>query len=143
MKYVAGITSLALLLAGCATTAVPATGAPNTNAVTINADATQRQIQDILNTHQSAPTTFVFARGKYLMTDPAGIRVPTGATLELGAAKFEWATSITSDGQTFLVENAPNVSFNGGTIIGQRDAWDRGANVAGIRVRGRSDNLLS
>jgi hypothetical protein len=48
---------------------------------------------------------------------------------------------LTGDGHVFVVEDAVNVTFVGGEIVGARDTWDAGTNVAGIRVLGASDNI--
>ena len=102
----------------------------------------QAMMQMVLDLYNEVPATFTFAAGDYYMTDPAGLRVPEGATLNLGDARFIWSENITEDGQTFLVEDASNVSIFGGVILGARDSWDAGVNVAGIRVLGQSHNLL-
>ncbi|MCL4219293.1 MAG: hypothetical protein KJ052_20110, partial [Candidatus Hydrogenedentes bacterium] len=101
----------------------------------------QAMMQMVLDLYNEVPATFTIAAGDYYMTDPAGLRVPEGATLNLGDARFIWSKNINEDGQTFLVEDASNVSIFGGVIIGARDSWDAGVNVAGIRALGQSHNL--
>ena len=51
-------------------------------------------------------------------------------------ARFVCAENMREDGQCFLIENASNITFRGGEIIGRRDCWDGGTNIAGIRISG-------
>lgn len=101
----------------------------------------QSRIQDALDAHRDRSTRFDFVPGEYHMSDARGLRIPAGATLKLNGAVFRWASDIRDDGQTFLIEDAANVTIDGGTIVGHRETWGGAVNVAGIRVRGRSDHF--
>jgi Right handed beta helix region len=96
----------------------------------------QAVIQACLDKPLDTPRTFVFAPGEYCLSDPSGLRVPGDSTVVMHGARFVFAKDMQADGQAFLVENASNVTFVGGEIVGQRDAWDPGVNIAGIRVLG-------
>ena len=101
----------------------------------------QEWIQKKLDSASGQALTLQFAPGEYRITDPKGLRPPDGATLILEGARLMLAESIKSDGQCFLLENVSNVTFRGGEIIGRRDAWDPGTNIAGIRIYGNVSNL--
>ena len=81
------------------------------------------------------------APGPYPLSDPKGIAVPSNTTLLLHEATLVWDTKVAEDGQTFLLSDVVNVRIVGGSIVGQRDDWDPGTNVAGIRVLGKSRRL--
>ncbi|MBN2328585.1 MAG: right-handed parallel beta-helix repeat-containing protein [Candidatus Omnitrophica bacterium] len=100
----------------------------------------QKWIQDKLDAAGESPCTFIFAPGDYVITDPKGLRLPGGATLIMQGARFILSQAMKSDGQCFLVENISNISFSGGEVIGQRNSWEPGTNIAGIRMLGHVDN---
>ncbi|MGC9328458.1 MAG: right-handed parallel beta-helix repeat-containing protein, partial [Candidatus Hinthialibacter sp.] len=66
---------------------------------------------------------------------------PGGATLIMQGARFLLSPTMKSDGQCFLIENRSNITFCGGEVIGQRNSWDAGTNIAGIRILGRVSNV--
>ena len=101
----------------------------------------QCRIQHCLAFAPGSPAVFRFAPGDYLLTDPAGLRVPDRATLLMEGARFVLADTIASDGQAFLLENVSGVSIRGGEIVGARAAWAPSTNVAGIRVRGNASDI--
>lgn len=59
----------------------------------------------------------------------------------MNGARFLLSEKLETDGQCFLLENASNVIIHGGAIIGCRDQWDPGTNVAGIRIFGQSQRI--
>ncbi|HUW61593.1 MAG TPA: right-handed parallel beta-helix repeat-containing protein [Candidatus Bathyarchaeia archaeon] len=87
----------------------------------------------------AAPTVFEFAPGEYMLTGAEGLRVPSGATLLMEGARFVLAETLDKDGQAFLLENVWHVLIQGGEIVGQRQAWSDGVNVAGVRMLGGGD----
>lgn len=101
----------------------------------------QRTIQDAITKAGPGQHTIVFAPGEYTFTDPAGIRIPGNCTVRLEDARILWSEAVEADGQTFLLEGVSNVQFVGGEIVGRRDVWDPGVNVAGIRATGACRNL--
>lgn len=109
----------------------------------LDTDATNHQarLAEALTNVGKTGGTLTIAPGSYTLTDAQGLRVPSNVTLMLHGATFELARNLTEDGQAFLLENATNVTFIGGRIVGQREAWDPGTNIAGIRVTGASGNL--
>ena len=102
----------------------------------------QSLIQNALDEPLEAPRTFVFAPGGYCLSDSAGLRVPGDSTVVMHGARFVFAREMAVDGQAFLVEDVSNVTFTGGEIVGQRDSWDPGVNIAGIRVLGDVHDLV-
>jgi len=103
----------------------------------------QASIQKALDKGADTPTVFTFAPGDYVLTDPAGLRVHAGATLIMTGARFLLSEDIGKDGQAFLLDNVSDVEITGGEIIGRRDAWDNGVNVAGVRMFGGSGLRVS
>ena len=101
----------------------------------------QRWIQDELDKAEDAPTTFVFSPGEYSITNPEGLRVPSGATVIAEGARFSLIAAIGSDGQAFLIEDASHITWKGGEILGARDRWDPGVNVAGLRIQGECQDI--
>lgn len=143
--------SVLLLLAGLGflpTMDLPVVADENPSAiVTIGPYATseaahhQTWIQEILDKPSETPITFLFAPGIYTIGDPQGLRIPAGAHLILEGARFELSTTLSEDGQCFLIENATSISIRGGEILGQREAWDPGCNIAGLRIRGNARDI--
>jgi parallel beta helix pectate lyase-like protein len=101
----------------------------------------QQRIQKSMDGASGFPHIFTFAPGEYAINDPKGLRVPNGAKLIMEGARFVLSKDMQQDGQCFIVENGTNISFRGGEIIGQRDVWDPGTNLAGIRVFGDSHDI--
>ncbi|MCP4711327.1 MAG: right-handed parallel beta-helix repeat-containing protein [Planctomycetes bacterium] len=101
----------------------------------------QQRIQTSLDDASGSPCIFTFAPGDYAINNPKGLRVPNGATLIMEGARFVLSKDMQQDGQCFIVENSSNISFRGGEIIGQRDVWDPGTNLAGVRVFGDSHDI--
>lgn len=101
----------------------------------------QGWIQEKMNAGAGQAQMYRFAPGEYLLSDPRGLRVPPDSVLMMDGARFVWAESIGSDGQTFLLENVSNVSIEGGMILGCRDRWEPGVNVAGVRILGASKDI--
>ena len=101
----------------------------------------QAWIQEKLNGMGDARRLVVFAPGDYVLTDPAGVRVPGGVTLVMEGARFVLAADMATDGQAFLVEDVSHVTLRGGEIVGRRDVWDPGVNIAGVRVLGKVANV--
>ncbi|GMW02746.1 MAG: hypothetical protein AMXMBFR84_38820 [Candidatus Hydrogenedentota bacterium] len=105
-----------------------------------NPDTHQAVLQHALD--KAGPGSVItVAPGTYAMSDPKGLRVYQGMTLILTGATFIWSSDVSEDGQTFLVEDASNVSIEGGRIIGMRSQWDPGVNIAGVRAMGESHDL--
>lgn len=107
------------------------------------ADAARHQalIQQCLDSATGRRAVFQFAPGDYVLSDPAGLRVPAQATLWMDGARFLLAETIATDGQAFLLDGVSGVTFRGGEIVGRRDVWAPGVNVAGIRVRGSAGDI--
>ncbi len=120
-------------------------GAPSTLMIGpyAKADAAKHQewIQKRLDEAPDAARTFRFAPGEYVITHPRGLFVPDGSTLIMDGVRFLFAKDMKEDGQGFLIENGSNISFQGGMLIGSRDAWDAGTNIAGIRIKGKAENI--
>lgn len=130
-----------LAISGCATTYSRTTAVTVTIGPYDQTDALSHQsrIQERLN--RSDSKIFLFAPGNYYLTDPAGLRPRKGVTLLMEGATFILSEKITEDGQAFLLDGVSDLSIQGGSIIGARDAWAPGTNVAGIRVTGTSSNI--
>ncbi|MCL4694619.1 MAG: right-handed parallel beta-helix repeat-containing protein [Candidatus Hydrogenedentes bacterium] len=96
----------------------------------------QRMIQDAIDNAGPGRHIIVFAPGDYGFTDPGGVRIPGDCTVLLEGARILWSDAVEADGQTFLLKGVANVRFIGGEIVGRRDTWDPGVNVAGIRAMG-------
>ncbi len=96
----------------------------------------QGWIQESLDGAGKDHQTFIFAPGEYFITGPKGLLLPANSTLIMQGARFLCAKDMQTDGQCFLVENISNVSLQGGEVIGQRDEWDAGTNIAGVRIYG-------
>ena len=131
-----------LLCAGCKTLDTCATAADAVAVIPVGPFGTtgdvdqQGAIQQCLDSVHGKPAVFRFAPGEYLLTDAGGLRVPAHATLLLEGARFLLGPAIAQDGQAFLLNNVSGVTIRGGEIVGRRDAWDAGTNVAGVRVLG-------
>ena len=106
--------------------------------IPLAADEWQRALSA---TRPGEPSTVVFPRRDFLIQDVGGLRVPSNCTVVMYGARLWVDEAATTDGQVFLVEDAKNVTFLGGEIVGRRDAWDSGTNIAGIRAHGACDNL--
>ena len=107
----------------------------------VEANLQQQKIQECLDEAQEHPCTFRFAPGEYLLTDPKGVCIPDGCTLLMTGAHFILDKEMVEDGQAFLLKDVSNITIDGGEIVGARDAWDKGTNIAGIRVTGNVGNL--
>ena len=106
-----------------------------------NAPKHQQSIQKILDAAGDGPVLFRFLPGDYHLPDPAGLRVPPHATLVMTGARFHLAREMAEDGQVFLLDGVSDVAFQDGEIFGQRDNWDPGVNIAGIRMRGAVSDI--
>lgn len=102
----------------------------------------QSAIQELFDNAPAGCSSFSFAPGIYMLSDPSGIRIPSGVTLRLTGARFLLYEGLAEDGQAFLLHDAHNVCMVGGEILGSRDIWDPGVNIAGVRVTGNSSNIL-
>ncbi len=142
----------ACLLSGCSSVDVSSSNSFNSSAANSSVTAIgpyakqdaashQQWIQQSLDAASGSPHIFLFAPGEYAITDPRGLRVPNGAKLVMEGACFVLSKDMQQDGQCFIVENASHVSFRGGKIIGQRNAWDPGTNLAGIRIHGQVNDI--
>jgi len=109
----------------------------------VASDAPRHQawLQEALDRATKHTRVIVIAPGEYVLVDAKGLRVPGNVEVRMAGARFVFAEDQDADGQAFLVEDASNVSFYGGEIFGRRDVWDPGVNIAGIRVRGRVEEL--
>ena len=96
----------------------------------------QRMLQEAFDAAGSGHHVFVVVPGAYSFTDPKGVRLPGDCIVILQGARFVWAKDVSEDGQTFLLDGVSNVAIEGGEIIGRRDVWDPGVNVAGLRATG-------
>ena len=138
-----------LMMTGCRTTSGSSSRSYDINSsVTIGpfaeseSDQHQRKIQTIIDAaSKGRPLVFRFQPGIYHISNPVGIRIPQHTTLILTDTQFVLAKEMKEDGQVFLVDQASDVTFEGGEIRGQREAWDPGVNIAGIRVRGSVKNI--
>ncbi len=110
---------------------------PGENAVPIARDRWQR----MMDAAEGYDATIVFPARDYRIVDAVGLRVPSNCTVVMEGARLLVDEGLTDDGQVFVVEDAVNVTFVGGEIVGRRDTWDVGTNIAGIRVLGASDNI--
>ncbi|MFO7976382.1 MAG: right-handed parallel beta-helix repeat-containing protein [Candidatus Hydrogenedentota bacterium] len=52
-----------------------------------------------------------------------------------------FAEDLAKDGQAFRGDDVQKVCFEGGSVIGARDSWDPGTNIAGIRLHGACRNI--
>ena len=84
---------------------------------------------------------FRFVPGEYLLSDASGIRIPTGATVDMTGARFILDKSLDEDGQAFTIHKARDIHLKRGEIIGNRAFWDPGVNIAGVRITGNSSNI--
>ena len=100
--------------------------------------AHQRLLQEAIDSAGPGEHEFRIAPGEYSFSDPKGVRIPGNCTVDMQGARFVWEADVKEDGQTFLLENAANVVLAGGEIVGRRDVWSPGVNVAGVRVLGDS-----
>jgi len=101
----------------------------------------QRMLQEAFDAAGSGHHVFVVAPGAYSFTDPQGVRLPGDCTIVMREARFVWGEDVSEDGQTFLLDGVSNVAIEGGEIIGRRDVWDPGVNVAGLRATGDCHNI--
>ena len=82
-----------------------------------------------------------FAPGVYYLSSAEGIVVPDGATVLMEGARFVFSEEMSDDGEAFWVKDASNITWKGGEIVGRRDVWDPGVNIAGIRIVGAVENV--
>ena len=106
-----------------------------------DAQAHQARIQEALKSNLGTPTVFRFAPGVYHLSSAKGLAVPDGATLLMEGATFIFSEDMNEDGEAFLIKDASNISIQGGEIVGQRESWDPGVNIAGIRMVGQVENV--
>ena len=99
------------------------------------------QVQEALETAANEGATVVFPAGQFLIDNPAGLRVGSDTRLEMHGATFVLAEGLAEDGQVFRGEGVHNVRFVGGAVVGKRDAWDPGTNIAGIRLYGACSGI--
>jgi len=147
MKHLFTVLLMTLLASGCARMYPLCPHKAATTCTTIGpfqaADAALHQtwIQECLDSVADRPAVFRFMPGDYVLSDAAGVRIPGNCTLMLNDARFRFGEDIHTDGQAFLLDNVSTVSLCGGEILGARDAWDPGVNVAGIRVIGNASDI--
>ncbi len=101
----------------------------------------QKRIQEIMDRAKGPYRYFTFAPGDYTLTDPRGILVPSGATLRMEGVRFHLPASMHKDGQAFLLNDVAGIDWSGGAIIGQREQWAPGTNVAGLRIVGKCHDI--
>ena len=106
----------------------------------VDTSAHQAVIQGVLDGLSEGKNTVLFAAGDYWLTDPRGLRVPGDTTLLMRGARFHLADNMVADGQAFLLDNVGNIRMEGGEVIGARDAWDDGVNIAGVRITGANSD---
>ncbi|MDX9971379.1 MAG: right-handed parallel beta-helix repeat-containing protein [FCB group bacterium] len=143
MKQVAAVALVVALAMGCASLGKRQAGSETVIGPFAARDAAFHQgwIQGRLDEGLGGARVFRFAPGEYVLTDPAGLRVPGGATLLMDGARFLLDETIAADGQAFLLKDASNVTIKGGEIVGRRDKWPDSVNVAGVRAFGGGRNL--
>lgn len=141
MKYRLYFLCPLLITSGCVT--VPSVDSSLTYAIgpfdKVDAALHQAWIQERLD--NSGLNRFLFAPGEYHLTSPSGLRIPDGVTLLMDGASFILSEELSEDGQAFLLESVSNIVMKGGAIIGARETWDPGTNIAGVRVVGKSSNI--
>jgi len=101
----------------------------------------QQQMQKALDSAKGTRKYFIFSPGDYTLIDPKGITVPTGSTLIMEGARFHLAPSLQEDGQAFLLKDVSGITWKGGTILGQREQWGPGVNMAGLRILGACQDI--
>ena len=106
----------------------------------VDTSAHQAVIQGVLDGLSEGKNTVLFAAGDYWLTDPRGLRVPADTTLLMRGARFYLVDNMEADGQAFLLDNVGNIRMEGGEVIGVRDAWDDGVNIAGVRITGANSD---
>ena len=99
------------------------------------------QLQQALDALRGSGGTITFPPITYLLDDPTGLRVYSNTVLLMHGALFLLAENLQEDGQAFRGDDVENVRFEGGTVIGKRDSWDPGTNIAGIRLHGACRNI--
>ncbi|MCC6694106.1 MAG: right-handed parallel beta-helix repeat-containing protein [Candidatus Hydrogenedentes bacterium] len=100
------------------------------------AAAHQRLLQEAFDAAGPGYHEFRITPGEYRFADPKGVRIPGNCTVVMEGVRIVWEAEVKEDGQTFLLENVSNVVLSGGEIIGRRDKWSPGTNIAGVRVLG-------
>ncbi len=99
------------------------------------------QFQEALDDAAKQGATVVFPAGAFLIDDPAGLRIGSNTTLVMHGATLVLEEHMTEDGQVFRGEGVHNVRFVGGSVLGKREAWSPGVNIAGIRLFGASSGI--
>jgi len=102
----------------------------------------QSWIREAFKKNAGRRTVFRFAPGEYQLVSAKGFAIPEGATLLMEGATFVFSKDIQEDGEAFLIRSVSNINIKGGEIVGRRDFWDPGVNVAGIRIVGNVENVL-
>ncbi|MCC6487600.1 MAG: right-handed parallel beta-helix repeat-containing protein [Candidatus Hydrogenedentes bacterium] len=98
--------------------------------------AHQRLLQEVFDAAGPGEHEFHIAPGEYRFSDPKGVRIPGNCTVVMEGVRIVWEAEVKEDGQTFLLENVSRVALSGCEIIGRRDVWSPGTNIAGVRVLG-------
>lgn len=101
----------------------------------------QASLQRALDAAAESGRPVLFPPMTYLLNDPAGLRLRSGLTLSMYGAKFVLSDSMDRDGQAFLGENVTDITMLGGEVVGRRDSWPDGVNIAGVRIRGSSARI--
>jgi parallel beta-helix repeat protein len=101
----------------------------------------QTDIQSAIDAARARRQNVVFGPLTYRLDDPAGLRIPSGLTLDLRGTTFLLAPEIATDGQAFLGGGVHDVTFLGGSIVGRNDVWPSGINVRGIHFTGECRNI--
>lgn len=99
------------------------------------------ELQQALDVLKETGGTITFPPITYLLDNAAGLRVHSNTRLVMHGARFVFTEDLEEDGQAFRGDDAENVRFEGGTVIGKRDRWDPGTNIAGIRLYGACRNI--
>lgn len=85
--------------------------------------------------------TIVFPPHRYLLNDPAGLRMRSGQTLSMYGAQFVFPENWDQDGQAFFGESVSDVQLFGGEIVGHAGKWADGVNVRGIHLVGPCERI--
>lgn len=101
----------------------------------------QPSLQKALAAAAESGRPIVFPPMRYLLDDPAGLRVQSGQVLWMQGATFVLSPEIDSDGQAFFGNDVTGVEFHGGEIVGRNDVWPSGVNVRGIYLTGECEKI--
>jgi hypothetical protein len=99
------------------------------------------QVQQALDAVGKTGGTVVFPPIIYRLDRADGLRVHSNTRLVMHGARFVFSEALEEDGQAFRGDDVQNVCFEGGRVIGKRQNWDPGTNIAGIRFYGTCRNI--